>query len=108
MRIMPLPILCCGLAFIATGTAFAETFVVQQKDSRFSTERLSVKVGDAISFKNEDSYFHNVFSLSDAQMFDLGSYPQGEAKSVIFDTPGSVTIECAIHPSMQMTVEVTP
>ncbi|MFW5444145.1 MAG: plastocyanin/azurin family copper-binding protein [Methylococcaceae bacterium] len=84
---------------------FAEE-VVGQKDKKFSMASLTVNVGDSVSFKNEDAFFHNVFSLSDAQMFDLGSYPQGESKSVIFDTAGTVEVECAIHPSMQMIVTV--
>lgn len=80
---------------------------VGQKDKRFTVEHLSVKVGDAVSFTNDDPFFHNVFSLSPAATFDLGSYPQGESRVVTFDEPGEVQIECAIHPSMQMVVEVT-
>jgi plastocyanin len=47
-----------------------------------------------------------VFSLSDPKTFDLGSYPQGQSKAVTFDKPGTVEIECSIHPEMQMVVEV--
>ena len=86
-------------------TAFAGE-VVTQKDKKFSVASLTVNVGDTVDFKNEDSFFHNVFSLSDAQMFDLGSYPQGESKSVTFEQAGTVEVECAIHPSMQMVVTV--
>jgi len=65
-------------------------------------------VGDSINFRNEDPYFHNVFSLSDAKTFDLGSYPQGQSKKVTFDKPGTVEVECAIHPNMKLVVEVSP
>jgi plastocyanin len=47
-----------------------------------------------------------VFSLSDPKTFDLGSYAQGQAKKVVFDKPGTVEVECAIHPDMKMNVEV--
>jgi plastocyanin len=47
-----------------------------------------------------------VFSLSDIQFFDLGSYPQGESKSVTFEKQGIIEVECAIHPDMKMTIEV--
>ena len=67
---------------------------------------MRVSPGDAVSFKNEDPYVHNIFSLSDTKTFDLGSYPQGQAKKVVFDKPGEVEIECAIHPEMKLTVEV--
>ncbi len=79
---------------------------VGQKDKQFSVEQLTVKVGDAVTFTNDDPFFHNVFSLSPAATFDLGSYPQGESRTVTFKEPGEVHIECAIHPSMQMTIEV--
>ena len=65
-------------------------------------------MGDSINFRNEDPYFHNVFSLSDAKTFDLGSYPQGQSKKVTFDKPGTVEVECAIHPNMKLVVEVSP
>lgn len=84
----------------------AEEHEVTQSDTAFSAQSLTVKVGDKVSFKNEDSFFHNVFSLSDAKTFDLGSYPQGESKSVVFDQPGEIEVECAIHPSMVMTIQV--
>jgi len=87
--------------------SFAAEYTVGQKDTAFTKESLSVKVGDTVSFLNEDPFFHNVFSLSDAKFFDLGSYPQGEAKSVTFDEAGTVEIECAIHPDMTMVIEVT-
>lgn len=93
---------------IAIGNiALAENYVVEQVDKQFSMDKISVKVGDSIDFLNADPFFHNVFSLSDAQMFDLGSYPKGESKQVVFDTVGEVEVECAIHPDMLMTVTVT-
>ncbi len=91
--------------------ATAEDFTVEQKGKLFAykgakVESLKIKRGDVIQFKNMDPYFHNVFSLSDAKMFDLGSYPRGQSRSVAFDKSGKVEVECAIHPQMKMTVEV--
>ena len=79
---------------------------VKQKGNAFSTPNLKIKAGDVVSFRNHDPHFHNVFSLSDAQTFDLGSYPQGQAKSVTFKKEGKVEVECAIHPGMKMMVDV--
>jgi plastocyanin len=86
-------------------------YVVEQKDKEFvymgaKVTTLKIKVGDVIEFRNVDPYFHNVFSLSDVKMFDLGSYSQGKSKTVKFDKPGKVEIECAIHSMMRMIVEV--
>ena len=66
----------------------------------------TVKVGDEIRFTNQDPFFHNIFSLSDTMFFDLGSYPQGEFRSIKVEKPGVVEVECAIHPSMQMKIIV--
>lgn len=95
-----------ALLFMLPLAGHAETHEVGQKGKAFSTPKLAVKVGDTVNFKNEDPFFHNVFSLSDAKTFDLGSYPQGQAKSVTFDKPGKVEVECSIHPEMKMVIEV--
>lgn len=79
---------------------------VSQKGKAFTVKALNVKVGDSVSFRNDDPFHHNVFSLSDARTFDLGSYPQGQSKKVTFDAPGMVEVECAIHPEMKMNVQV--
>ncbi|MBI3898431.1 MAG: methylamine utilization protein [Gammaproteobacteria bacterium] len=86
--------------------ALAAEYEITQKDRTFSVVRLQIKVGDTVSFKNDDPYFHNVYSLSDTKTFDLGSYSQGQSKKVVFDQPGTVEIECAIHPYMKLTVQV--
>lgn len=90
-------------AFLAWGE---ETPIVGQKGKAFTTEKLTIKVGESVEFINNDPFFHNVFSLSDAKMFDLGSFPQGDSRTVPFETPGTVVVECAIHPGMSMTIEV--
>ncbi len=81
--------------------------MVGQKDKSFSVKTLKIKVGDTVAFRNDDSFFHNIYSLSDVQTFDLGSFPQGQARKVIFTKPGKVEVECAIHPSMRLVIEVT-
>ena len=86
--------------------AYAADHVVAQKDKQFSVRTLKIKVGDSVTFRNDDPYFHNIFSLSSARTFDLGSFPKGESRSVTFDKAGTVDVECAIHPQMKMTIEV--
>lgn len=84
----------------------AKDVEVTQKNKQFSIKSLKIKVGDSVSFKNEDPFVHNIFSLSDTKSFDLGSYPQGQSKTVTFDKPGTVEVECAIHPDMKLTITV--
>ncbi len=82
------------------------TYIVDQKDKQFSMSYVKLRVGGSIDFRNSDPWMHNVFSLSEVQSFDLGSYPKPQAKRVVFDKVGKVDVECAIHPQMHMVVEV--
>lgn len=95
-----------GLFFVASLAQSAE-HLVDQKDKAFSQKVLKIKVGDVVEFKNSDPVAHNIFSLSDVKEFDLGSYAQGQSKKVTFDKPGKIEVECSIHPSMKMEIEVT-
>lgn len=94
------------LVAVAASAIAGADHVVSQKGKSFSVKRLSVHVGDSVRFVNDDPFTHNVFSLSDAKNFDLGSYGQGGSKSVVMDKPGIVEVECAVHPDMKMVVEV--
>ncbi len=103
---------CLFLATILMSSALsAAEHTIEQKDKTFvmndqKVETFTIQVGDSIHFKNQDPWFHNIFSLSDITTFDLGSYAKGEFRSVKFDTPGEAEIECAIHPQMFLVVEV--
>jgi hypothetical protein len=56
-----------------------------------------------------DNIYHNVFSLSSGNQFDLGLYnSSGEAKAHTFNEPGSVDVYCNIHPQMAASVLVVP
>ena len=101
-------IVIAALMLSGGGAAAAEEHVVSQKNKAFSVKRLSLKVGDSVKFVNEDSFAHNVFSLSGPKSFDLGSFGNGGAKSVSFDKPGKVEVECAVHPDMRLDIEVKP
>jgi len=100
-----------GLSMMFTTAAFAAEYLVDQQSKSFrmegqKVEAITISVGDSIRFKNEDPFFHNIFSLSDLKTFDLGSFPKGQSKTVSFDQPGKVEVECAIHPEMYMEVTV--
>jgi len=99
------------LSMLWLATAGAAEYTVGQHNKTFEKdgaqiEKITIKVGDTIQFKNMDPWFHNVFSLSDLKTFDLGSYPQGQQKAVVFDKAGTAEVECAIHPQMHLDVVV--
>ena len=81
---------------------------VQQMNRRFVPDIVVVPVGSIVSFPNMDPIFHNVYSLSKAKAFDLGSYDKGETRRVAFQKPGVVEVYCHFHPNMAATIIVAP
>jgi plastocyanin len=81
---------------------------MKQTNRRFDPEIVVIPMGSAVVFPNMDPIFHNVFSLSKAQSFDLGNYPKGETRKVTFPKPGIVYVNCRLHPNMAGAIVVTP
>jgi plastocyanin len=71
-----------------------------QRDKAFVPKLIAVTKGSTVDFPNEDKFFHNVFSLSEGNTFDLGLYRSGESKPMVFEKTGVVDVYCNIHPNM--------
>jgi len=83
--------------------------VIQQSGKKFVPGWAVVQRGTEIAFPNQDNIYHNVFSLSPGNQFDLGLYNSGgEPKSHTFTEPGPVDVYCNIHPQMAASVLVVP
>jgi plastocyanin len=83
------------------------TEVLNQKGAKFEPDLIVVPAGSTVEFPNLDPIFHNVFSLSKAEPFDLGYYPQGQSRSVKFNNPGIIQVYCHIHANMYAAIVVT-
>ena len=84
-----------------------ESVTIEQRNSRFEPELVVIPVGSSVQFPNADPIFHNVFSLSRAQSFDLGYYPQAQSRTVRFPREGVVQVYCHIHSNMYAAIVVT-
>ena len=93
------------LGGLSTG-ALAATEVIHQQGRAFSSESVTVKKGEALTFLNDDTVPHNIMSASKGNEFNLGSQPPGSSTDVTFNEVGDATVICAIHPRMKMTVKV--
>jgi plastocyanin len=83
--------------------------VIEQRGKSFTPSWAVVQRGTVIEFPNLDNIYHNVFSLSSGNSFDLGLYNSaGEAKAHAFNEPGAVDIYCNIHPQMAASTLVVP
>jgi plastocyanin len=81
--------------------------VIEQRNGRFEPDLIVIPVGSTVQFPNFDPIFHNVFSLSSTQPFDLGFYAKSQSRSVKFNRPGVVQIYCHIHSHMYAGIVVT-
>ncbi len=76
-------------------------FIMDQRNLTFMPHVLPIPLGAEVHFPNNDKVSHNVFSLSRAKKFNLGSYKAGESKTVAFDKPGVVQLRCDVHAEME-------
>jgi plastocyanin len=87
--------------------AWAVEETITQKGKVFSSTAVSLKKGDPLTFVNDDNVNHNIMSNSAGNEFNLGSQAPGMSTPVTFNKEGMVSVICAIHPRMKMTVTVT-
>jgi plastocyanin len=96
------------LAGLSTGALAATAAqVIHQQGRLFSSDSVTLKKGQAITFQNDDTVPHNIMSTSAGNDFNLGSQAPGTAIDVTFNVAGDAQVICAIHPRMKMMVHVT-
>ena len=81
---------------------------LHQENASFHPSFLAITAGQTVAMPNDDAIFHNVFSFSKPNDFDLGLYAAGESRSVRLVHAGLVRIYCSIHESMSATIFVAP
>ena len=74
--------------------------IMEQRKKTFSPHLLAVPPGSTIAFPNFDGFYHNVFSTSATQPFDIGLYKDGQSRDMKFDKPGMVRLGCNVHAKM--------
>jgi plastocyanin len=82
---------------------------IRQEGRQFSPRVAVVQSGTNVVFPNFDSVYHNVFSNSPRNTFDLGTYQSGDKpRSVTVTGPGVVEIFCNLHQKMSAKILVVP
>jgi len=85
-----------------------EPVKISQKGAQFSPRFSVAVVGQDVEMPNNDNIAHNVYSKSAPKSFNLGVYPKGESKTVVFDKPGRVDLMCSLHRQMNAIIFVVP
>lgn len=81
-----------------------------QIEEKYKVVSLDAKVGDEISFQNRDEVSHNVNgALSQKVVFDVKLQEPGKKndRQIKLKEKGDYTIQCAIHPKMQIKLKVS-
>lgn len=82
---------------------------IRQEGKQFSPRVAVVQTGTNVVFPNFDTVFHNVFSNSPRNSFDLGTYRAGDKpRSVTLTASGVVEVFCNIHAKMNAKILVVP
>jgi plastocyanin len=81
---------------------------IDQENATFTPSFRIVVKGQEVEMPNLDHIYHNAFSYSRPNDFDLGLYPAGESRSVRLEHAGIVKTYCAIHENMSLTIFVAP
>jgi len=95
-----------SIRWVDTPSDLDRVLKIEQQGETFIPHVLPVLKGSSVEFPNQDPIFHNVFSLSGTNTFDLGRYPTGESKSVTFDKAGIVPVFCHLHSDMSAIILV--
>jgi plastocyanin len=74
--------------------------IIEQRHMAFEPHVLPVLKGTTVRFPNADRVRHNVFSPSPAKPFNLGIYYPQEARDVVFEKVGVITLLCNVHEQM--------
>lgn len=70
----------------------------------FAPTNITVKVGDTVTWTNNDQMVHTV--TSDDGVFDSGQMNTGETFSHTFTEAGTFPYNCTLHPNMRAQVTV--
>jgi len=94
---------------VKAGHVKGKSIEIKQENKQFAPRLAVVQAGTNVVFPNFDAIYHNVFSMSPHNSFDLGSYRAGDKpRSVTLTTPGVVEIFCNMHQKMSADVLVVP
>lgn len=85
---------------------YASELVVSQKGKEFFPKEIKVKVGQKLTFMNDDKVAHNVFSKAVGNDFNLKIQKPGDVGEAVFKAEGELEVRCAIHPKMILKVKV--
>lgn len=90
----------------STGEASGEGLTIAMKDFKFDPKNATVKVGQTVTWTNEDSAPHNAVDEKGGA-FKSELFNKGETYEFTAEKAGKIDYVCTIHPGMEGTLTVT-
>ncbi len=84
--------------------AHAATQSAQIVDYAFQPDTLNISVGDTVTWKNSGAQAHTV--TSEVNIFDSGQIAAGQSYSLTFESAGTYSYYCTLHPRMRARIVV--
>lgn len=89
----------------ATGASSGGAVTIKMQNIQFAPKSQTVKVGQKVTWVNEDTVVHNVTAKSGAK-FASSTFGKGNSFSYTPTKAGTISYVCTIHPGMDGTLTV--
>ena len=76
------------------------------KEVRFMPDRLTIKVGETVTWRNEEALDHNVVAQKGAK-FRSRAFGQGGTYTFAPERAGTIDYVCTLHPGMDGQIVVS-
>jgi len=94
---------------IPYGAAYSSNFWFEESTG-ITTGQITVNPGDSVTWKNSDTAFHTITSITPSGeldgIFDSSVFSAGESYTQKFNDLGNFDYFCSLHPPMRGTVHV--
>jgi plastocyanin len=108
---LTLPLAACGSGSASPKAPTAGppgTIHVVMQNISFQPATVHAKVGQTVTWTNEDDAPHNVTYVSGPRFTSAATFTNGHSFTLKLTTPGTISYRCTIHPGMHGTIVVAP
>lgn len=96
------------LALVAPPAHAAEDHAVPIRQYAYQPGSMTVRVGDTVTWTNEDQAAHDVVTSAGPAAFQSPMLATGQSWTFTFTVPGTYAYYCSVHPDMRAEITVLP
>ena len=80
---------------------------IDMKNIQFNPKQQTVKVGDKVTWTNQDDVDHNVVATGGPAKFESDNFGKGDTYTFTPNQAGTIKYTCTLHPGMDGVLNVT-